>query len=534
MTLARPCLALALGSLALVATAVPLRSAHAVTLERHPYLQTATPTSVIVVWTTRNSSVGTVQWGPAPDQLDSSASDREPHEHHEVTLTGLTPGTRYYYRVLGDDEPLAGGDLAHTFLTPPPVGSATRFRAWVVGDSGTGGAKQALVRDAMLRHVGQDPPHIYLHVGDMAYGSGTESAFTTKFFAPYADILRSTPVWPTIGNHEGSSSDSATQTGPYYEAYVLPRAGEAGGAPSGTEAYYSFDYANVHFVVLDSHESPRQPDGPMLQWLVHDLIATSQAWVIAYWHHPPYSKGTHDSDGEMQLVEMRENALPILEAGGVDLVLAGHSHTYERSYLLDGAYQTPSVQGVGVLDGRDGRVTGDGPYAKPFGLTGHQGAIYVVAGHGGTGVSQSSHHPLMFFDEAIHGSCLIDVDDNRLSLINVRYDGEVNDRVSIVKGDGIVLGAPDGGEQLVAGQTQTIRWASVGREIDAVNLVYSIDATATWVAIAGGSPTRAATSGPCPTSTPAASWCGSPMPTIRRSATGATPGSRSGPTRRSR
>ena len=63
-----------------------------------------------------------------------------------------------------------------------------------------------------------------------------------------------------------------------------------------------------------------------MTWLKADLAATTQPWIIAFWHHPPYSKGSHDSDTEVRHVEMREAALPVLEAGGVDLMLSGHTH----------------------------------------------------------------------------------------------------------------------------------------------------------------------------------------------------------------
>ena len=82
---------------------------------------------------------------------------------------------------------------------------------------------------------------------------------------------------------------------------------------------------------------------------------------------------------------MRQNVLPILEAGGVDLVLTGHSHSYERSFLIDGHYGTSGHLGTGdhALDAGDGRTTagGDGAYIKPAGgPTPHEGAVYVVAG----------------------------------------------------------------------------------------------------------------------------------------------------------
>jgi hypothetical protein len=414
--------------------------------DRGAYLQMGTPTTMTIAWSTASATPSEVRYGASPDALTESATSAALVTQHEVRVTGLTPGTRYYYAVGDGSTTLEGGDADHWFETSPVVGSKGKVRAWIVGDSGTGGARQAQVADAMVTHAGAYRPDLYLHMGDMAYDSGTTSEFTDKFFAPYQHILRNTVTWPTIGNHEGGSSDSGTQSGPYYTAYALPRAAEAGGVASGTEAYYSFDYANVHFIVLDSHDSPRDPGGAMLTWLASDLAATNQDWVVAYFHHPPYTKGSHDSDSEGQLIDMRENALPILEAGGVDLVLAGHSHVYERSFLLDQGYETPTTT-AGIIDSSDGRVLGDGPYSKGDGLTAHGGAVYVVAGHGGTGVSADGEHPVMFFTEVENGSCLLDIQDNRLGLLNVRWDGVITDRFSLIKGDGIVVGAPDGGER---------------------------------------------------------------------------------------
>ena len=93
----------------------------------------------------------------------------------------------------------------------------------------------------------------------------------------------------------------------------------------------------------------------MMTWLTNDLAANDKEWVIAFWHHPPYTKGSHDSDTEGRLIDMRENALPILESYGVDLVLSGHSHSYERSHLLDGHYGTSdTLTGAMILDNGGG------------------------------------------------------------------------------------------------------------------------------------------------------------------------------------
>lgn len=461
--------------------------ASAETLARKPYLQTTTPTSTIVVWTTNVAAGSVVHYGTSPQGLTKTATAAGNATQHEVKITGLAPSTRYYYDVGSSNGVLAGGDANHYLVTAPPAGAKQKFRAWIVGDSGTGDAGQTAARDAMLSHVGSYRPDLFLHMGDIAYDKGTTAQFTTNFFDIYASVLENTVVWPTMGNHEGVSSDSKTQIGPYYTAYVLPKAGEAGGMPSGTEAYYAFDWANVHFVVLNSQDLPNTPASAMVKWLSSDLASTAQDWIVAYFHHPPYTKGSHDSDTESQLVQMRENVLPVLEAGGVDLVLGGHSHIYERSFLLDGAYATPTKATGHIKDGGDGKPLGAGPYVKAEGNNAHDGAVYVVAGHGGAALSGPGNHPVMYFSELKHGSCLLDVEDNKLSLINVRSDGVVSDNFAIVKGTGLVLGAPDGGEVLNKGMSFDIRWATVGT-IPKVALDYSIDDGKTYLPIIASTP----------------------------------------------
>lgn len=412
-------------------------AAAAVQLVREPYLQLATPLSIVIAWRTNVATDSRVRFGPSPAQLNQFVSDATLATNHFIPLAGLSPGTTYYYDVGSTTQPLAGGTTAYRFTTPPPIGSVGPFSAWIVGDSGNGQPSQYAVRDAMSNHVGTTPFDLFLHVGDIAYNSGTDQEFTNYFYAAYQDVLRRTVCWPTLGNHEGANSFSSTQTGPYFAGYVLPNAAQAGGLASGTEAYYSFDYANVHFISLNSQDVNRNPGSAMLTWLAADLAATNQQWVIAFWHHPPYSKGTHDSDDPQEdggrEVDMRENVLPILEAGGVDLVLTGHSHIYERSYLVDSAYDTPTTAPGHIVDAGDGKPAGDGPYLKSAGLNAHDGAVYVVAGHGGQPCGQSGVHPLMYFTETENGSCLLSVSGNVLSLQNVRDDGVVSDHFQIVK-----------------------------------------------------------------------------------------------------
>ncbi len=419
-------------------------------ITRDPYLQLAREDGITIVWRTdaalANPRVMIQQEGS--DQTvffeGSAILKREklsgaPREvvQYEATLDGLEPGTTYRYTVFDGETALTPSGPDHRFTTHPPAGKPTPTRIWVVGDSGTGQAHQMLVHQAMVDYTEKDkrPLDLYLHVGDMAYGEGTDEQFQEKFFKPYRATLRNTACWAAMGNHEGKTSDGLRGEGPFFDAYVCPTRGEAGGVPSGSESYYSFDYGDIHLIALNSYDIDRSPEGDMAKWLVRDLAAAKEAkWIIAFWHHPPYTKGTHDSDTEINLVEMRKFIMPILEDGGVDLVLSGHSHIYERSMLIDGAYATPTTAKGVVLDDGDGKPESDGPYRKSEAITPHNGTVAVVTGHGGAlGRSEKGISPIMRSIILDHGSTLLDIDGDTLTGVMLDLRGAERDRFAIVK-----------------------------------------------------------------------------------------------------
>ena len=292
------------------------------TVIRGPYLQTGTTTGVTVNWRTDTATDSAVRYGSEPGDLAQIATDAAQVTDHEVPISGLLPDTKYYYSVGTSIQELAGNNRNHFFVTSPPAGTAKPTRVWVLGDSGRANDDARAVREAYLHFNRNQSTDLWLMLGDNAYDHGKDSEYQKAVFDMYPHVLKNAVLWPTFGNHDGDLvADSATQTGPYYDIFSLPRNGEAGGEPSGTEAYYSFDYGNIHFVCLDSYESDLAPSGAMLNWLEADLQANDKPWVIAFWHHPPYTKGTHDSDSESDsdglMVEVRENALPILEQYGV-------------------------------------------------------------------------------------------------------------------------------------------------------------------------------------------------------------------------
>jgi hypothetical protein len=349
---------------------------------------------------------------------------------HVVELSGLKPDTRYFYSV-GD----LGGALAsgpdYFFVTSPLPGTVKPTRIWVIGDPGTfntGAGNQVGVRDAYYTFAGTRYTDVWLALGDNAYYSGTDADYQANFFDIYPSIMRQTVLWSTIGNHETYSPLDGDEL-PYFNMFSFPTHGEAGGLPSGTEKYYSFDYANIHFVCLDSELSDRAVDGPMLTWLKADLEANTRDWLIAFWHSPPYSKGSHDSDNIFDnfgnMTEMRSNAVQLLETYGVDLVMCGHSHIYERSFLLHGHYGfSTELEPAMIKDAGDGRPDGTGAYLKPAtDPNRNEGAVYVVAGCSGWATSRTGHHPIMCFDELQTGSLVIDVSGHRLDAKFLRETG---------------------------------------------------------------------------------------------------------------
>jgi 3',5'-cyclic AMP phosphodiesterase CpdA len=222
----------------------------------------------------------------------------------------------------------------------------------------------------------------------------------------------------------------------YFRIFDLPEKGEAGGVASGTESYYAMDYSNVHFVMLDTQSSDLSATGDMAEWLKQDLAQNHKPWLIAAFHHPPYSKGTHDSDdagdSSGKMTDVRKNILPILEQAGVDVVLSGHSHMYERSYLIDCAYaQSEAFTSANIVSkGVDNK---NQQYIKPLQTKAHQGTVYVVAGSSSKVDQGSLDHPAHAVGFLEAGSVVIDVDNNKLTERFINNSGQVRDEFSITK-----------------------------------------------------------------------------------------------------
>jgi hypothetical protein len=466
---------MAMASFAVVASVPRDVSSPDPVITRGPYLQKAASDSICIVWRTAWSNITpVVRYGRIPTALDLESSSRStvvraqldaprdlsfpqlkalrtkrnlklPKLHsaptgtfqYEVTLTKLEPNAHYFYAIYDGDRRLTPLHHSYQFATHPPIGQAKPVRFWVTGDGGTARKAQWLVYESMLNVTKADhhPIDFTLHVGDMAYYEGKDNQFQTRFFDVFEPTLRQTVCWPTFANHEGVTSRSTTGIGPYFDAYVVPMKGECGGEPSGREGFYSFDFGRVHFISLDSHELRHKATNEMISWLKADLKRAKETsdWLMAWFHHPAYTKGSHDGDKEKDLVEMRRIYQPILDQGGVDVVFNGHSHTYERTMLIDGAYGTNMVADGFVLDDGDGNPHGDGPYYKSAGINPRDGTVHVVTGHGGTTLGRKGTIPMaasVFFE---HGSTLVDIAGDTLVSTMIDAYGTPRDQFSIVK-----------------------------------------------------------------------------------------------------
>ncbi|PCJ66722.1 MAG: hypothetical protein COA58_04485 [Bacteroidetes bacterium] len=415
------------------------------TLVNGPYLQVATPTSIIVRWRTGQSSDAKVSYGTSLSSLSSSATSSTSGTEHEVSLSGLSPDTKYYYAIGTTNDDTVQSGSTNFFVTPPTVGTEKATRIWVLGDCGSENTEQAQNRDQYYAYDGAYTDAVLL-LGDNAYSNGTDSEYETKFFNYYDDqILRQSPLWPVPGNHDyaQSSARQDDKNVPYYDLFTLPTNAEAGGVASGTESFYSFDLANIHFVALDSYgeeDDKRMSDttGDQAVWVKQDLAASNQTWKIAYWHHPPYTMGSHNSDNESELVSIRNEFLRMMEQYEVDLILTGHSHNYERTKLMHGHYGSESTfssstHNISTSSGEYNGSANSCPYTKDTGD--HVGTVYVVSGSAGRATSTQSAwpHNSSYSAYNVAGTFILDIEGGRLDAKFLGHDGVVRDSFTMMK-----------------------------------------------------------------------------------------------------
>jgi len=495
--------------------AVAAAAAGAQSTPERVFLQQVGARSAIVKW--RGGDAQQVCWARTPQHLlkphwPQCAEGVETETgHKEATLAPLPPDQTFHY-ILGEPGPDAAIDPAQVFRSAPPANRPPRdgnTHIWLIGDSGTAtetqlkpplgdgvtlthpGEALAVKEGFLAYNQGREPVDLFLLLGDNAYLDGSDVQWQGAFFEIYPEIMKGAQVLPTIGNHEmggtlfdlgpflglppgrlitflGGTSDSADPLSfddgvastiddgpPYLDIFTLPTAGEGGGVPSGTEQYYSIDYANVHVVSLDSQLSNRDvaQRQAMADWLVADLSANDRSWTIVIFHHPPYSKGeNHDSDVEQAEIDMREFFTPIFDAYGVDVVYNGHSHSYERSYYMTGhtgLSPTFDLATHAELDAEGNGASGQGEefYRQVSAGSGSDDkVVYTVAGSSGKADELSPcvpprtlgctppdwlQHPAHYFSVPMKGSVVLDAGHKTLTSRFIDEHGSVVDSFTI-------------------------------------------------------------------------------------------------------
>lgn len=423
------------------------------TLSRGPYLQKGSQTAITVRWRTSNACYGRLEVGPSFGTYTTASSDETcPTTEHIVTVTGLSPDTKYFYRISSTTGTVFEAGINNFFTTVPPATTTRKIRIAAFGDCGRGNSAYQDDNLTNYRNYltanGIDAPDAWILLGDNAYNSGTDAEYTSNFFGIYGNnILKNHKLYPSPGNHDygNNSANKASRSMPYHNNFSVPQNGESGGVASGKQNFYSYDIGNIHFLSLDAYGTEADATdigtsgtSSLKTWLAADLAANTKKWTIAYWHHPPYTKTSHNSDSESDLIAIRQNFITYLESRGVDLIINGHSHGYERGYLLKnftGSWTsfTPGTHAVSMSSATYTSNT-TCPYMYSSTPANH-GTVYVVAGStGASGITHTGFAANAFpFSVNDGGIFYFEVEDNRLDAKMLRRNGTIFDQFTIMK-----------------------------------------------------------------------------------------------------
>lgn len=328
-------------------------------IERDPYFVDMTDTTAVIRWRSYASSAPTFRYWTDDADTVTVALPEEGRDH-TVEMSGLAPLTAYTYQIsLGD----TAWSRTAQFRTFPRPGAKEPFTFLAFGDSGSLNAGQL----ALAEHLNQEDALLAIHMGDLAYPDGTPLEYTRNHFAVYAPFLKRAPLFPSPGDH-----DWRTDLGEVYaETFTAPD-----GRESGSPFYYAFTVGNVRFLSLDSKDDEDHaraygylgnPASDQYQWLLLELSAARADpgidWIIAYFHHAPYSASS-GFGGHGSHLPTRRALSPLMDGYRVPLVFNGHDHDYQRSR---------PIRGNRLVDPGEGTV---------YVVTGGAGARFTFRGTG--------------------------------------------------------------------------------------------------------------------------------------------------------
>lgn len=342
------------------------------------YVSRVGPSTAIVVWTGRDAEALACR-GPDGRRTEVVGEPNR-HDLRIARLGGLLPGTRYVCRV----ERVASGQVLHR-LSFRTAGDPERpFTFAVVGDTGDGSPQAA----TLARRIRAGRPDFLVHLGDMAYPSGTPAEYDARFFRPYRRTLARVPLFPTPGNHD-------LRPRSVYRRLFAPIAdGEDAGGP-----HYAFVWGHAYFASISS-PSFTKGGAVGVRWLAENLAdARLRAFRIVFLHEPLYTAGA-----KVTVPGLRAVLEPLLEASHTDLLLTGHQHFYERAEPA-----CEHVSGASVME--------------------------ISSGGGGANLDPQATHPNFARDVSATHYVRVRVTPDLLELRAIGLDGRVLDHVRRRRGE---------------------------------------------------------------------------------------------------
>ena len=341
-----------------------------------PYLQNLSKNSVTIMWETDLPSTSEVYYGEG-----LSAKEDAPKTIHEITLRELKPDTIYFYHVLSrvpEDRRLPKGVpsyvLSKVYSFKTAIEQGEPFKFIVYGDS----RSNPEIHSKLAKLMEKASPAFLVNTGDLVSRGQNYREWAEHFFGPLEPLISRIPIWTVIGNHERSHLN-------YFNFFSLP----------GNEAWYSFDYGDAHFLMIDT-EFDYSPGSDQYRFIADDLSNCKAKWKFVAFHKPPYTAVRRRMPGN---IRVREVLNPLFERYGVDMVFCGHDHNYVRS--------------------------------KPI-----NGVIYVITGGGGAGLYEVMPAESLDWAEvavATHHFCVLEIKENTLRLTAVDENGNIIDRFNLYK-----------------------------------------------------------------------------------------------------
>ncbi len=312
------------------------------TIKKGPYMIYPNDNSkMTILWQTSSTTSSTLSWGTTTSYgTDQSVSEYGSDHQFKYTITGLTPNTKYYYKVH-----FASTDLTGSFTTAPSS-NATAVKFLTYGDTRTYYMDTDDVTAQMLTEISNDTDcqTFSLHTGDWINKgqNASEDEWGTQFFnragTNNIDFQSKMPIMGVRGNHENYTQDytpyeNATNFFKYFP-YTF-----ATGSTDGDNMYYSFDYGPVHISVIDQYDgNPSQNSIGSIQktWLENDLANSNKPWKFILLHEPGWSAASTSKEHGNN-TDVQNNIQPLCIQYGVQAVFGGHNHYYAHA-LKDGVH----------------------------------------------------------------------------------------------------------------------------------------------------------------------------------------------------